>query len=141
MIRSWPGCLMAAAALVFLVLTAVRAADEPPGILWETTSQMVMEGMPMQMPVQRLKVCTAKVWTQPPPAGDQNCTASNFQRIGADKVTWTVQCTGEMNMTGVGEITFEGTDAYSGEIKFTGEEMSMTTKLTGKKIGTCDNPR
>ena len=45
-----------------------------------------------------------------------------------------------MEMSGVGEMTFEGSDAYSGTIKFEAEGMSMTTKLTGKKVGTCDNP-
>ncbi len=130
--------LAAAATLVPLALTPARA-DDPPGILWETTSQMVMEGMPMAMPARKLKLCAAREWTRPPPGGDDNCTNSNFQRAGS-KVTWTVQCTGEREMTGVGEMTFEGSDAYSGTIKFEAEGMSMTTKLTGKKIGTCDNP-
>jgi hypothetical protein len=139
MMTSWTGRLAAAASLVLLALTPARAADEPPGILWETTSQMVMEGMPMAMPARKLKICAAKEWTRPPPGGDDNCTNSNFQRTDS-KVTWTVQCTGEMEMTGVGEMTFEGSDAYSGTIKFEAEGMSMTTKLSGKKIGTCDKP-
>jgi hypothetical protein len=130
--------LAAAATLVLLALTPARA-DDPPGILWETTSQMVMEGMPMAMPARKLKLCAAREWTRPPPGGDDNCTNSNFQRAGS-KATWTVQCTGEREMSGVGEMTFEGSDAYSGTIKFESEGMSMTTKLAGKKIGTCDNP-
>lgn len=132
------GRLAAAASLVLLALAPARA-DDPPGILWETTSQMVMEGMPMAMPARKLKLCAAKEWTRPPPGGDDNCTTSDFQRAGS-KVSWTVQCTGEMEMTGVGEMTFEGSDAYSGTIKFEAEGMSMTTKLSGKKIGTCDKP-
>jgi hypothetical protein len=43
-------------------------------------------------------------------------------------------------MTGQGEITYEGTDAYTGTIKYTSSEGNMTINLTGKKIGTCDNP-
>ncbi len=139
MICSWSGRLTAAVALGFLVFTPISLADDPPGILWETTSQMVMEGMPMAMPARKLKLCAAKEWTRPPPGGDDNCTNSDFQRAGS-KVTWTIQCTGEREMTGVGEMTFEGSDAYSGTVKFTAEGMSMTTKLTGKKIGTCDKP-
>lgn len=140
MICSWSCRLTAAASLVYLVLTPVGAADEQPGDLWETTSQTVMEGMPMQMPVQKLKLCTAKEWTRPPPGGDRNCTTSNFERVGS-KVTWTVQCTGEMTMSGVGEMTFEGTDSYTGTVKFTGNEMTMTVRLSGHKIGGCDNPQ
>jgi len=45
-----------------------------------------------------------------------------------------------MPMTGTGEIAFEGPDAYTGVIKATAEGMTMTIKLSGKKIGTCDKP-
>jgi hypothetical protein len=140
MIRSWSGRLAAAASLVFMVLAPVRAADAP-GIQWETTSQMVMEGMPMAMPAQNLKICAAKEWTKPPQGGDPSCKNSNFQRAG-NKATWTVECTGEMKMSGAGEMTFnEAGDSYTGTIKFTAEEMNMTVKLAGKKIGSCDNPQ
>lgn len=139
MFKSWFGRLVAATSLVYMVIAPIRAADEPPGILWETTSQTVMEGMPMQMPVQKLKLCAAKEWTRPPAGGDPSCVTSDFKQVGA-KATWAVQCTGEMEMTGVGEMTFEGTDSYIGSVKFTAEGMNMTVKLSGKKIGTCDKP-
>jgi len=141
MIKPWSGRLMAVVSLGLLVLAPARAADEPPGILWDTTSQTVMEGMPMQMPVQKLKICAAKGdWNHPPAGGNDNCRNLNFQRVGP-KATWTVQCTGEMEMTGVGEMTFEGTDSYTGSIQFSAEGgMNMTVKLTGKKVGTCDKP-
>jgi hypothetical protein len=132
------GRLTAAASLVLLALAPVRA-DDPPGILWDMTSQMSMEGMPFSPPPTKLKVCTPKVWTKPPPGGDQTCVNSDMQRVG-NKVTWTMQCSGEMPMTGTGEITFEGTDSYTGAIKATAEGMTMTIKLSGKKVGTCDKP-
>jgi hypothetical protein len=91
------------------------------------------------MPRNTAKVCTAKEWTQPPPGGDQTCVNSNFQRVG-DKATWTMQCSGEMPMQGTGEITFDGPDSYTGAIKATAQGMNMTINLSGKKIGTCDNP-
>jgi hypothetical protein len=111
-----------------------------PGVLWETTSQPVMEGMPMQMPAQKNTVCAPSTWTQPPPGGDRNCTNSDFQ-MADSKATWTTQCTGEMPMTGTGEITFQGTDSYSGQIKLTSAAMKMTINLSGKKLGGCDNPQ
>jgi hypothetical protein len=122
-----------------LSLTPAWAEEESPGILWETTSQPVMEGMPMQMPAQTTKVCAPKTWTQPPP-GDRNCTSSDFQ-LADSKATWTTQCTGEMPMSGAGELTFQGTDAYTGQIKLTSAAMKMTIKLSGKKLGGCDNPQ
>jgi Protein of unknown function (DUF3617) len=134
----WSGVLPAAASMAFLTLTPARA-DDPPGILWDTTSQMVMEGMPFSPPPQHLKLCAAKTWTRPPPGGDQTCVNSDFKVVG-NKATWNMQCSGDMPMTGSGEMTFEGTDAYTGEINATADGMNMTIKLTGNKIGTCDKP-
>ena len=130
--------LAAAAALVLLALSPARS-DDPPGVLWQMTSQMEMVGMPMALPPNTVKVCTARVWNKPPPGGDNTCVNSNFQRVG-NKATWDMQCSGEMPMTGTGEMTFEGTDAYSGVITATADGMSMKINLSGKKIGTCDKP-
>jgi len=138
MLKSWSVCFAASVLLMLLVLSPARAGD-PPGNLWEMSSQMSMEGMPMAMPPNRLKVCTAKEWTKPPPGGDASCVNSNFQRDG-NKATWTMQCSGEMPMQGTGEITFDSADSYSGAIKATAEGMNMTIRLSGKKIGTCDKP-
>jgi hypothetical protein len=43
-------------------------------------------------------------------------------------------------MTGDGEITRQGTDAYTGTVKLAMEEGSMTIKLDGLRLGDCDNP-
>ena len=140
MIMSWIGRVAAVASLGFLVFTPISLADEPAGVLWETTSQTVMEGMPMQMPVQKMRICSPRVWTRPPAGGDQSCKTSNFRVVGP-KASWTIECTGEMQMSGVGEMTFSGTDSYSGFVKLTAEMMSMTVNLSGRKIGACDNPQ
>jgi len=139
MIRSLNGRLAALASLGLLAFAPISLADDPPGVLWEMTSQMEMAGMPMTMPPQTLKLCTKKVWTAPPPGGDRTCVNSNFQRVG-NKATWTMVCSGEMPMTGTGEMTFQGTDAYTGVITAAAEGMSMKINLSGRKVGTCDNP-
>jgi hypothetical protein len=117
------------------------ATDAAKGDLWETTSQMAMEGMPVQMPARTQKVCAAKDRTEPPGASDpqRNCTNSNVRTADA-KVTWDVRCTGP-DMTGVGEITYSGTDAYTGSIRFTAEQGPMTVRLSGRKLGECDDPK
>jgi len=138
MITPWSGRLLAASSFLLIAFAPARA-DDPPGILWEMKSQMSMVGMPMSPPSTTLKVCTAREWTQPPPGGDQSCTTSNFQRDG-DTVTWDMQCTGEMAMTGHGQVTFEGEDKYSGAIDATAEGMTMKINLSGTKLGTCDHP-
>jgi len=139
MIRSWSGRLLTAAS--FSILASAAIADESPGNLWKTTSQMVMPGMPFSPPPTTMQLCTAKEWTQPPPPPEgQSCTVSNFQRHDNNKVSWDTQCTGEMEMSGHGEITFTSDDAYTGTISFSAEGMTMTMNLSGTKIDECDNP-
>ncbi len=140
MFRAWSGRLAAAASMSLVATVAV--ADERPGNLWKTTSQMVMPpGVPFSPPPNTMQLCTAKEWTQPPPPPPgQSCTVSNFQRVDDNKVTWDTQCTGEMEMSGHGEITFTGDDAYTGTISFSAEGMTITMNLSGTKIDECDNP-
>jgi hypothetical protein len=122
------------------ILAAVAVADERPGNLWQTTSQMVMPGVPFSPPPNTMQLCTAKEWTQPPPPPPgQTCEVSNFRRDG-EKVSWDTQCTGRMEMTGHGEINFTSADAYTGTISFTAEGTAMTVNLSGTKIDECDNP-
>lgn len=136
---------IAASALVLLgLLPELAAQPSARGDLWETTSQssMNMGGMSMPMPPQTNKVCAAKTWTRPPVGSnkDMNCTNSDFA-IAGPKVTWTSVCTGQMAMTGTGEITRQGADAYSGTVKYAFAEGSMTVAISGKKVGECDNPQ
>ena len=114
--------------------TAPAPAKET-GDSWEVTSQMSMEGMPMSLPSQTMKICAAKEWKEPPVAADERhkCRNSDFKREGA-KVTWKTVCP---DMTGDGEITRSG-DTYAGSIKFTSPQGSMTTKLSGKRLGDCE---
>jgi hypothetical protein len=138
-----PHRVLVAAVVVLTLPLAFRAtADaQDAGELWETTSQMSMPGMPMQMPATTLKVCSAKEWKEPPGASDKqrNCKSSNMKTVG-NKITWDMVCTGP-TMTGTGEIVRDGTDSYNGAIKFTAPQGTMTVKLTGRKLGGCDNPQ
>jgi len=140
MITASTARLAAVASLVLLSLLAPARAADAAGVLWETTSQMAMPGMPMQIAPQTQKVCAAKTWTKPPPGGDKSCVASDYKMVGS-KMTWKMQCSGQMPMTGTGELTFEGSDSYTGAIQATAQGTNMTIKLSGKKIGTCDNPQ
>jgi len=114
-------------------------ASDAAGNLWETTSQMSMEGMPMQMPVQRVTRCVAKDWSQPPASENQGdeCTTSDFVHED-DMITWTSVCAN--GMSGEGKITFDG-DTYTGEVRYGSSEGDMVIKLTGKRVGECDNPQ
>jgi len=122
----------------------VLAADPAPpakemGDLWEVTSQMSMEGMPMSLPSNTSKVCASKEWKEPPGAADERrkCKNSDFKKEGT-KATWKTICAGPPEMTGDGEITMSGADAYSGSIKFASSGGNMTLKLSGKRLGECE---
>ena len=139
-----------AATVTFLMLSSlpILAAAQPcrgqgePGDLWEVTSQMSMEGMPMSMPARTIKVCSPKEWKEPPgPADEQmKCKTSDFKKDGA-KVTWKGVCAGPPEMTGNGEITRNGADSYTGTIKFTSSQGTMTLKLNGRRLSACELPR
>lgn len=137
MTRHSHGGAVAAATLLLLVLTPVRA--DAPGVLWQTTSQMVMEGLPFSPPPTTLKICKSAQWNQPPPGGDSSCVSSNYRMVG-NKATWTMQCSGENPMTGTGEMTFAADGSYTGVINAIADGMTMKIVLSGKKIGTCDKP-
>jgi hypothetical protein len=130
--------------LACLLLPGAAQAQAARGDMWESTSQSSMNvgGMSMPMPPQTQRVCAAKTWSRPPVASgqDQNCTTSDFAVTG-EKVTWTSVCTGQMSMTGKGEITRQGADAYSGTVKYAFAEGTMTVAISGKKVGECDNPQ
>ena len=138
--------LAATATLLLLSGIPVLAAEEQPaapaketGDLWEVTSQMSMEGMPMALPSHTQKVCAPKEWKEPPGGMDerQKCTASDFKTAGP-KATWKVRCDGPPAMTGDGEITRTGADVFTGLVKLTTSDGNMTIKLSGRRIGACD---
>jgi len=145
-----PIALRSAAIVTFVLLvvpglTSTRAeeaaATADSGDLWSVTTQMSMEGMPMALPAQTIKVCAAKDWTEPPGGADERhkCTNSAFDLDGP-KATWKVTCAGPPAMDGDGEIVRDGDDAYSGAIKFTSSEGNMTVKISGKRLGGCNAP-
>lgn len=131
------------AALLAACCLPLGQAEEQPaaakGDLWETTTQIAMEGMPNMIPAQKRKVCSPKVWTEPPGGMDerQKCTTSDFVAT-PQKATWKVRCEGPPAMSGTGEITRDGADAYNGTIKLTSSEGSVNIALTGRRAGECD---
>ena len=139
-------CLAALSTLSILISIPVHAAGAPPaaptkvpGDLWEVTSKVSMEGAPMEMPAQTNRVCAPKEWKEPPAAigGESKCRTSEFKMEGS-KATWKVTCEGPPAITGMGEVTRDGSEGYSGVIKFTSSEIVMTVKFDGHRVGDCD---
>ena len=93
-------------ALGAAAIPASAAEGQVPGDLWEVTSQMSMEGMPVALPANKVKVCAPKEWTEPPGATDERrkCTSSDFAMDASGKATWKVTCAGPPAMTGEGDL-------------------------------------
>lgn len=133
---------LAAACISILAATAAVADDAEQGELWETTAQASVPGMPVNMPAYKAKLCQKKEWTTPPETSNdpnQNCHSTNFNHTGS-KISWTMVCDNPP-MTGEGEINFTGTDAYTGMFTMHAQQLDLQINLTGKKIGTCENPK
>lgn len=126
-------------------IASAQGEDETaaPGVLWQTTSQVKMEGMPFSPPPSTLKVCAPSGALEPPGSADEDrgCVNSDFVQEGL-KVTWNSYCSGPPEMTGQGEITYaEDQNSYSGAINYATADGNVTIQLTGVRDGTCDNPR
>jgi len=131
----------AAAATLVIMAVPARAADavalKEPGYLWEVTSKMSMEGMPMEMPARTTKVCTPKSSDETPIPPDDRCQMSDVRRSGAT-VTWTVRCSGSPAMNGTGEMTRTSPEAYKGWMKMSSDEGTMNMTISGRRVGDCD---
>jgi Protein of unknown function (DUF3617) len=135
--------LRGARALAMAALCAAPAVSVAEGTddLWEITTKMEMQGMPMAMPAQTNKVCQPKDRPQEESAvpADKNCKMSDMQRSG-NKSSFKVVCTGKDSFTGTGNFEHNG-DNYKGTIqmqgRMEGENFSMTQNISGKRIGSC----
>lgn len=131
----WVGLL--AGALLSLPLSAPAAdATMKPG-LWEVTTTMEMPGMPFQPPPQTVRHCYTpqEVKEQPVPKDDQ-CKVTDLKSSGS-KVTWKLECKGEMAGKGEGEIIYQGDSAYEGRTRMQTQGMTMAMKYKAKRLGEC----
>ena len=114
-----------------------------PGELWEITSKMEMEGMPMAMPAQTQQACLPKDKkpdSMVPKNESSDCKMTEQKQVG-NKMSFKMVCSGKDPMTGSGEITSSG-NTYSGKMqisgKMEGESIDMKQSFSGKKLGSCE---
>jgi hypothetical protein len=128
--------------LLALFAAASAYAADGPDTLWEITVKMDMPGMPMAMPPQKTQVCVKKDDQQKTVPMDKNCQMLDFQRSGL-KTTYSFKCTGEMEMTGKGQVTYTADqNSYQGSMQAKGSgrgsgSFEMSQNYTGKRLGNC----
>lgn len=116
---------------------------------WEVTMEMQGANLPPGMPPIKTTQCITKeqaadpqkfLPAQPQRGGTQNdCKVSDYKTEG-NKVSWSVSCTTPQQMNATGEMVYSG-DTYVGTLAMNmsrgGQPMSMTTKMSGKRLGDC----
>lgn len=109
---------------------------------WEVTTSMEMAGMPFQVPAQKQVLCLApgEETSEKIVPADKNCKVKSFSTTGSTS-RFRIECAPPQQMTGEGEITRLGKDAYKGEMRargnMQGEAFDMTVRYAGRKIGSC----
>lgn len=129
------------AALSLLILPLSAGADEQ----WQVTTSMESASMGMSMPAMTRKVCVPdgtynKSSEKMVPAKD-NCKVSNFKASGSTS-SFHMECGAPHKMSGDGQFTRKGSDAYSGDIKMQGDfgqggNGDMHMHFDGQKLGAC----
>lgn len=156
-----------------LATPAVHAADVMKPGLWEIKSSNQMQGrkmpaMPALSPEQQAQMkamgikmpavsgsgmeitvrhCVtpeqAKTGVPPQPKDRGQCKQANATRNG-NKVSWSIECSGEHAASGHGSVTFNSPESYSGESTMTVKEsrmgpMTMNQQFIGKWLSaSCD---
>ncbi|MEY4684447.1 MAG: hypothetical protein RLZ25_906 [Pseudomonadota bacterium] len=127
-----------------MILFAPAAqADGPRNGKWEVTAKSEMTGIPANMPATNVTICIDKASTEagkPPIIADKSCTFSDYKAANGE-ASWKMQCSGQMQMKGVGHIKFSDNE-YSGssemEMNMDGDEpMKMKQTFSGKRLGDC----
>jgi hypothetical protein len=109
---------------------------------WEVTTSIEMTGMPFQVPPQTQTVCLppGQQNNEKMVPADKNCKVSSFATTGSTS-RFRIECASPQQMTGEGEITRIGTDAYKGSLKakgnMHGQAFDMKIGYAGRKIGSC----
>ena len=135
-VRSTRIAIAAIAALVMPLEVEAQGKDD----LWEVTTKMEMPGMPMAMPAQTSRMCTAKNRKDEDLIPRrENCKLLESNRSG-NKITYKMACTGKDAMNITGEMTY-GANSYEGKMMMTGQAegqaMNMTQTFSGKRVGDC----
>jgi Protein of unknown function (DUF3617) len=135
--------------IVLIAVLAGAAAVVAQGNMrpgrWEISSTMEMAGSPVQMPPMKTTRCVTPEDAKDPAAslqqgpggrgGKNDCKVSD-QKVSGNTVSWKMACAAPQSMTGTGEITFKD-DSYTGTMKMTTPQGSMSMKMDGKRLGDC----
>ncbi len=129
---------------VMIIALPAWALDLNPGN-YEITAQVEMpgmSGMPGAMPSQTMTQCLTEQNPVPAASADaQSCTVTDMKTEG-NTLTYTMTCEQQgMTMKSSGKMTYKG-DTFEGTNQTrmgpSAGNMTITTTITGKRIGKCE---
>ncbi len=132
--------------MVVSCLALAGGLSMKPG-LWQFESKMTVTGMPFAMPprANTYKKCVTreeakKIWKIASESKGEKCQYTDLKKSG-NHVAWKMKCTGNSNMEGRGEVTFENSNAYHGKMDMAmqseGQSMGVHAKFNARRIGDC----
>ena len=121
-----------------LSVSAAEMSPQKPG-KWQVKMQMEMPGMPVKLPPISMEMCLTEEDLADPQKSVPNdpksdCKVGEFD-VDGNTVKWSVSCP-KQNMTGEGEITYDG-ETYDGRMNMKMGEQEMKMKYSGKWLGAC----
>jgi len=122
---------------IVMGLTSSIALAGQTGERWEYQNTMQMDNMQgFAMPAITTQICQEPGWQTPPATSPTagECKLLDHQRNG-DTMSWQVQCP---NGQGKGEMTLQGSDAFTGKMEFISEQGNFKMQMKGRKLGSCD---
>jgi uncharacterized protein DUF3617 len=122
-----------------LMLPLVAYAGPMKPGKWQVTVATTVAGMDDAVPPTTVTECITDeeaAKPQPPATGQgSDCKVSDYA-VNGNVITWSISCPNEQ-LTGSGTMTFSG-ESYSGSTKMKIGDANITQKLTGKRLGGCD---
>ena len=137
--------LLATLFLLPLAVVTAQAEIMKPG-QWEITSENQMAGMGGQGMSVTVRHCVTKEQAEkgvpPQPKNDQHCEQKSVKREG-NKVSWSMECSGEHPVSGTGSVVFDSPEHYQGnstiDMKDPKHPMTMKQRYSGKWLSaTCE---
>ncbi len=135
---------LAVAIGIFLWGTSAFAGVNLHEGLWEITTKMEVQGMPMKMPARKHTQCLTNknmLKTMVPKEQAQEECKITDQKISGNTLTWIMKCSGKDVMEVTGKTTYHG-DTFEGTITMISNDpeegkMKMINHITGRRIGEC----
>jgi Protein of unknown function (DUF3617) len=140
------GSISGTAVALFLLTSAAPAyAIEPEAGQWKATIKTQVSGRPSQE-ISHERCVTPEMIKDPEStftrsdANAQRDCKRSFNK-GDSTLSWTIECTGKMMMSGSGSMTFDSPTHYSGSFKVFGnagdQPFEIETQMEGERIGDC----